>query len=643
MPPRGRRLSTSALRYEPPDVLSQPQEAPPARARRDPADWLVLLATLLVAGTYVLWHLRRGLIPHDDGAIGHAAQRVLQGELPHRDFDDIYTGGLAWLNAAGFRLFGTSFLTMRLVLLGAFLVWLPAQYWIARRFVGPLAAGAVTLLAAAWSVPNYPAPMPSWFNLFLATIGVAALLRWLDGREARWLVAAGLAGGLSVLVKVIGLYYVAGVLLFLVYEAHQQSREGAGTSPARGTAYMAFVVTALVLFAMALLGLVSRQRLPAELVHFVMPGALLAALLATNELAHPAGGSARRLRILARVIGPFLLGVALPLVLFLVPYVRSGAVGALVHGVFVLPTRRFGPASIPMLPLASMLAVLPLVALAVAGRRWHQSIPRAAVLALGALLAAFAWFTAPHEASYRFVWASVRNLLPVLIVVGAIMLVRESRGETEGARRRSQLMLMMSVTAMCSLVQFPFAASIYFCYVAPLLALLATAVYASLRPMSPAIPALVVAFYLAFVVTRVNTSTVFLMGIRHNPYPATVPLALARGGVSLKEERRREYQAVERMLRTKARGGYTWASPDAPEIYFLTGLRNPTRSLFEFFDEPDGQRERVLAALEAKGVTAIVVNRLPEFSRPIDSAMHRELARRYPWAMDAGKFEVRWR
>jgi len=69
----------------------------------------------------------------------------------------------------------------------------------------------------------------------------------------------------------------------------------------------------------------------------------------------------------ARLLVPFLAGVALPVALFLVPYARSGALGAFVYGVFVLPMKRFGVASYPALPLATMLALAPFAVLVVWG------------------------------------------------------------------------------------------------------------------------------------------------------------------------------------------------------------------------------------------------------------------------------------
>ena len=118
----------------------------------------------------------------------------MQGQLPHRDFAEIYTGGLSMIHALAFRVFGVNLMSLRICVFLFFLAWIPAVYYIALRFTSALGAGVVTLLAVAWSYPNYPAAMPSWYNLFFATFGAAALLRYLEVRRARWLFVAGVCG-----------------------------------------------------------------------------------------------------------------------------------------------------------------------------------------------------------------------------------------------------------------------------------------------------------------------------------------------------------------------------------------------------------------------------------------------------------------
>lgn len=194
-------------------------------------DAWVFPATWLSLAIYLLVRFDRRWIPHDEGVLAQSAARVLGGELPHGDFDDPYSGGLAMLDALAYRLFGTSMRAERYVVLLFALLFAAAVYRIARRAVPPWAAGFMTWLAVAWSVPNYFTGMPSWFNLFFATFGILALLRFAERGRPRDLVVAGLCGGLSIAIKSIGVYYVLGALFWLVYREQNQAEE----APAPGS------------------------------------------------------------------------------------------------------------------------------------------------------------------------------------------------------------------------------------------------------------------------------------------------------------------------------------------------------------------------------------------------------------------------
>ena len=614
---------------------------PPAR--------LVLLLVLAVAAAYVGWHLDRGWVPLDEGSLAHAAQRVLLGELPHRDFDDVYTGGLAYLNAASFQLLGITLWSMRLALFAAFLAWVPAVYYVASRFVRPAMAAGVTLLAVVWSLPNYPAPMPSWYNLFLATVGIAALMRFLEDGRRRWLFAAGAAGGVSFLAKVVGLYYVAGVLLFLAFQAHALARADAGVDARRGRAYAVFATASLVLFVATLALVVRGQPSAPELVQFVVPGALVAALLVRNEWTIPAGSSRPRFAILARLLSPFLVGVALPVVLFLVPYARSASLGAFVNGVFVLPAKRLDHAAFG-LPVTTLLAVVPvaaLVALVVRGVRAcdpRLSFGRRETLALAAALGGLLLASGSVGGVYRLVLQSLRVLVPVLAVAAVVLVARDREADAAASLRRARLMLLLSVTAVCTLVQFPFTVAIYFCYVAPLVALTAVAFLAYLhRPVRPALPVLALTFCAAFAVLRLNASPLNDMDQRYEPYPEIRRLALDRAGLVVPLWQAGQYEAAVGVVREHARGEYIWASPDVPQLYFLTGFRNPTRSLFEFFDDTTGRSARILRTLDEHDVNLIVLNISPQFSPRIPLEFYRELARRYPESALVEPYLIKWR
>src|ERR1700745_2806410 len=100
---------------------------------------LVLLIVWVISIGYMATHLKRGWVPHDEGTLGQSAERVLNGELPHRDFDD-YPGGLTFLHALAFREFGINSASMRIVLFAFFAIWVPAVFYIASHFVSAYSA-----------------------------------------------------------------------------------------------------------------------------------------------------------------------------------------------------------------------------------------------------------------------------------------------------------------------------------------------------------------------------------------------------------------------------------------------------------------------------------------------------------------------
>src|SRR5882724_9734944 len=317
--------------------------------------WLLCLACVWLAGAaYVMHVLDRKWIPHDDGSLAQAAERVLLGEMPHRDFADLYTGGLSLLDALAFRAFGIRLMALRYVLFLFFLAWVPAFYYCASRWVSPAGAALATLLAIVWTLPNYPAAMPSWYNLFFATFGAAALFRFTETGRRGWLAAAGALGGLSLLIKIAGLYYIAACLLFLVaYEALTRDESPPGPG---GRLYRGLVVTGLAGLLLAVVALIRRHLSVEQVYHFFLPTAMLASLVARVVASSAGIDSPRAMRRLWSLVWPFAVGLAVPIVGFLVPYVAHGDVGALLRGVFVNPTTRIAAAARAPLPWTKILS-----------------------------------------------------------------------------------------------------------------------------------------------------------------------------------------------------------------------------------------------------------------------------------------------
>jgi len=75
----------------------------------------------------------------------------------------------------------------------------------------------------------------------------------------------------------------------------------------------------------------------------------------------------------------------------------------------------------------------------------------------------------------------------------------------------------------------------------------------------------------------------------------------------------------------------------------LSGLRNPTRSFFDFLDEPTGRTERIMDAIDTHDVNAAVILQNPKFSWPVSGNMKEQLELRFPNWVNVGRFRVRWR
>jgi hypothetical protein len=596
---------------------------------------LALVWALSVAYVWAL--LDRGWVPHDEGALAESAIRVLGGQLPHRDFDEIYTGGLSYLNALSFRLWGERLVSMRYMAFVAFAFWVPVVFYLALRFAPPLVAGLITLTAVAWSFPNYTAAMPSWYNLFLATGSLAALVHYVETPRVRWLVLAGTLAGLSCLIKIVGLYLAAGSLLFFVL--YEQSSGGTAAGLPGPRWYGLMVIAGCVTLVGGLVAVVGERLGWREGVHFVLPGLAVAGCAMMRELRISSADPRVRLRRIGKLIVPYGIGLLAPLVLFLAFYGAHGAISDLVSGVFVKPFRRLAFAGQRPLPLGSMLPTFALASLLVGARGLSSRGRRVSAVALGV---AFTTILLPTGvlAIGQLGWLSLSQAIPLTVIAALVLADRSAKyGKKDGPL----LFALASILAISTLVQFPWTDPTYFAYLAPLEILTASAALSVYRPVPSELAAVMLSFYLAYPVAWVTPRLLATRGSRGLTHEAEIaPLLPGTADLRIRE-RRIEYERLVTLIRAHARGRYIYATPDSPEVYFLSGFRNPTRTFFEFFDEPAGRTPPVLEALASAGVTVVVLNSLPRFSGPVPQELAAALATEFPHDSTIGNFTVRWR
>jgi len=607
--------------------------------------FVIFVSIWVLSAIYLGLNLNRGWVPHDEGILGQSAERILNGELPHRDFDEPYTGGLGYLDAASFRLFGTNLMVLRWVLFAFFLTWVPAVFAIAREFCSPWPAAGLTLLAVTWSVPNYPAAMPSWYCLFFATYGILALLRCLCAPHPAWLFAAGFCGGLSFVVKTPGLYYVAGVLLFLVFQEQQRSKT-AGSGPRAlavgSSVYAAFVLACLALFIVVLARMVMPRGGPSEFIHFVLPALAISGLLAARERGASYADNLTRFRRLFALAVPFLAGVIVPVFVLFLFYWGLGALRPLFTDLFVNQLRRLVDARLAPPHWFFALLVTPVVWL-LSRKRPSFRLPVTAILQITAALAL--WLVCRKSVVTLLVTLnSVRAAVPLLTCLIAVLLYyRQQNRDTRIQDQR--LMLLVSVVALMSLVQFPYAGPLYFCYFAALFFLMLAALL-SIVPQPMKLNLIVAgAFLVLFAIFLFRPASIAAFEFDRLPGFPRSPLNLPRAGdLRVFGDESARYRALIPFVVSRSGGNPILAGPDCPEIYFLSGLRNPTPFFFDFFEPPEQYRTYMEKLLDRPDfIKVVVVNNSPAFSRSYRDILRSLALSRFSESRKFDNLDIFWR
>jgi hypothetical protein len=597
------------------------------------------VAVALAGAGYLLLHLRNGWYPWDEGSLAVTAEGILRGGLPHRDFPELYTGGLTFLNAAAFRLFGTDLVSLRIMLLLFFAAFLVVLFRLALRFLPGWLAVLVVGAAVAWSVPNYPAAVPSWYNLFFATAGLLALVRYADGGRKSSIVIAGICAGLSICAKIVGVYFVIAAAMFLLFCAQTSDQRAAPAWESRINRVLVWICSTTVI--VGLVGLVSRSGGFAAYFRFVIPlCALAGVLLLEPRHQGPANVEpSQRTGSSFLLAAAFLAGLAAPLLALLAPYLLNGSISALLDGVFVRPTSRFEFASRPPATPLSMIPSLLVVGFLAIGFRLPDATRRVHLVVIPilgvALIVAARW----RWEAYTLVWLSAYHLTPLLVVAGSIWLARAAAPPLY----RRRIFALLAVTASVGLVEFPYTSGLYFLYTAPLvfltLAALLNAAGAERLP-KPVLAAPWV-FYLIFGALLMNPQPPDRIGTGYDAGHRWAELALPRAGLRVSPADSLVYGELAQILRAHGDRKLGYAGPDSPEVYFFAGSDSSKPVLFDFLLRDAGSAVDDPAYLD--GFDLIVLNHRPYLSHPIQPSTLERLAGEFPLSAAAGGFEVRWR
>lgn len=618
-----------------------------------PSPRRAVLAGVILSLVYVYWIALYGFvgwIAWDEGSLGQMAERIILGELPHIDFDCMYTGLLSLTHAAWYQVTGVELPALRYFLFITHYLFLAAIYYATLRISGRLLwAVLLTLMLMLWGALQYPTSMPSWQSLHLTVASALCLMLYERRPHRGWVFLAGVLCALSILVKITGLYWVMALGYYWVYRNQSDCGHLSGWSFKMRLSGVACFILAALFIPPLLVGILCLRPFRLDLfLYYVLPFVGLSAAVSYRELFVPRVSPALRIVGLLRVVGPYLLGLAVPLLLYLAFYASRGGVMALLNGVFVQPFTRLSdathpPPSIVWLMVLWLLALLVLASLRCGAGRVQQV---ASFLTVVAVLAGCLF-----DGGWIAVWECLRWAAPMacFIPLFALLRGRAKAAEELGKRSYAYLVLLAGALASLNLLQYPFAERIYFLYVIPGLALLLMVSCVAFRDAAKRLHWIAGALATALIVFSwfyLAKAPRALFG--YAPYEDYVGIDAPRDGLKVDPSDYIIYYELGAYIERYAKDDrYIYAFPDCPEVYFLYEKRNPTRALFDFLgrDESEYADAALLEQLAAKNVNLAVLHLKSYFSRSPSQATVDELQKRFPYGklLSGGKFLVLWR
>jgi hypothetical protein len=149
-----------------------------------------LLVFLLSLG-YLCAFVRYSSLEPDEGILLQGGQRILDGQIPYRDFFSFYTPGSFYLVAAVFKIFGNSFLVARTSLAITGAACSLVTYLLARRVCSRGFALFAAALATVSGVAYRFLVLHNWYSTLLACLALYSAVRLLESRKPAWAFAVG--------------------------------------------------------------------------------------------------------------------------------------------------------------------------------------------------------------------------------------------------------------------------------------------------------------------------------------------------------------------------------------------------------------------------------------------------------------------
>jgi hypothetical protein len=173
----------------------------------------------LLASLYLLPIMRILLLGTNEGTLVGGAVRVVHGQVFARDFFEVMGPGTIYWLAAFFKLFGVTFLALRICLFLTSLGTGLLIYFLTRRICGKYWTLPSILLAGTYYGMQWPAISHHVDSNFFGLLSVACVVVWQDRHWKGLLLGAGfLAGCTTCIHQPKGMLLLVAILLWLLMQ-----------------------------------------------------------------------------------------------------------------------------------------------------------------------------------------------------------------------------------------------------------------------------------------------------------------------------------------------------------------------------------------------------------------------------------------
>lgn len=274
----------------------------PGGSRRLPnlVDLAAFAATAgLAIGVMIYFH-DRSWWPPDDGAYAHVAERVLNGEVLNRDIQDLHFGLVNLTNALWLRLFGLDLVSLRYPLAVMTVAQVCVVFWLMIP-KGLVLAASGAMAMSALSLVQFLNPTAHWYCLFLLVVIAWAMSAIRGSFRLRLELLGFLIVAMMLYRQLSGAFVAIAVLAYLLCEDDARAKT---TNPILARVLILLMGLAIVAY------LAAKADLTALAIFGVGPlGALAWAFYATRK------SDAEALRLVVRLAFGGAVG-ALPLFLY---------------------------------------------------------------------------------------------------------------------------------------------------------------------------------------------------------------------------------------------------------------------------------------------------------------------------------------